>query len=278
MEPRVGIVLVNWNGREVTLACLRSLRAVSYGNAFTVVVDNASADGSVEAIRAAHPDVTVLPQRTNLLFAGGSNEGMRHALAQGADLLLLLNNDTEVAPDFLGYLVERLQHEPGAGAVAPKILYHARPDTLWFAGGEISFWSGTMRHTGIRERDDGRHDRPHDIDYATGCAVLVTRGAVERVGMLDTGYRMYTEDADWSLRIRRAGFRVLYEPRSRVWHKVSVSTGGNLSAYKLKHKFLGNLRFFARHARWYHWLVFPWANVLVNGAAALRYLLSTRGR
>jgi len=184
----VGIVLVNWNGAsDARVPAIAP--AVSYGNAFTVVVDNASADGSVEAIRAAHPDVTVLPQRTNLLFPG-EQRGMRMRCA-GCGLLLLLNNDTEVAPDFLGYLVERLQHEPARGG-GTEILYHARPDTLWFAGGRSRSGADDAAY-GHPRTDDGRHDRPHDIDYATGCAVLVTRGAVERVGMLDTGYRMYTE-------------------------------------------------------------------------------------
>lgn len=278
MQPRVGIVLVNWNGREVTLDCLRSLESVRYDNAFTVVVDNASSDGSVEAIRAAFPAVTVLPQERNLLFAGGCNAGMTYALGAGADAVLLLNNDTVVDPGFLGPMVERMLAGQGTGAVAPKIYYHAHPDLLWYAGGEISFWTGTMKHTGIREKDAGQYDAVRGVDYATGCAVLVPGEVVARVGMLDTGYGMYGEDADWSLRIRRAGYRIVVEPRARVWHRISVSTGGHLSFYKLRHKFVSNFRFFARYARWYHWPVFPWAGVLVNAAAAVRYLLTSRGR
>jgi GT2 family glycosyltransferase len=175
-------------------------------------------------------------------------------------------------------MVERMLAEPDTGAVAPKIYYHAHPDLLWYAGGEISFWTGTMKHTGIREKDAGQYDAVRVVDYATGCAVLVPGEVVARVGMLDTGYGMYGEDADWSLRIRKAGYRIVVEPRARVWHRISVSTGGHLSFYKLRHKFVSNFRFFARYARWYHWPVFPWAGVLVNAAAAGRYLMTSRGR
>jgi GT2 family glycosyltransferase len=157
--------------------------------------------------------------------------------------------------------------------VAPKIFYADPPDRLWFAGGEISFWTGTMRHTGIRETDHGQYDTPREIGYATGCCILTSREVIERAGVLDESFFMYTEDADWSMRVRAAGYRILYEPRARVWHKLSVSAGGHLSLFKLRNKALSNLRFFARYARWYHWLTFPWLNVLVNGWAGVRYLV-----
>jgi GT2 family glycosyltransferase len=133
-----------------------------------------------------------------------------------------------------------------------------------------------MRHRGIREADDGRYDVACETGYASGCCLLAKRSTIEKIGLLDESYFMYTEDADWCMRARLAGFRVMYEPRARVWHKVSVSAGGHLSSFKLKNKFRSNLRFFSRYAAWYHWLVFPWMNILTNGIAAGRYLLSGR--
>jgi GT2 family glycosyltransferase len=274
--PTVWVILVNWNGREVTLDCLDSLARATYPAMHVLVVDNASSDGSVEAIRSRFPRVELLVMPENLRFAGGNNAGMRHALDAGAAFVLLLNNDTVVDPGFVEPLVARLEGDAGAGMAAPKILYHAAPDRLWFAGGEISLWSGTMRHTGIRETDHGQYDAVRDIDYATGCCILVRAGVVRNVGMLDESFFIYGEDADWSMRVRRAGYRIMYEPASRIWHKVSVSTGGHLSAFKLRNKFISNFRFFARHAAWYHWLVFPWMNILVNAVAAVRYLGRSR--
>ena len=133
-----------------------------------------------------------------------------------------------------------------------------------------------MSHRGIREFDRGQYDDPGPTQYATGCCVLARRAVIERVGMFDTSYFMYAEDADWSLRARRAGFVIAYEPTAVLWHRVSVSAGGNLSAFKLRNKFRGNLRFFARHASWYHWLVFPWLSLGVNAWAMLRYVFRTR--
>lgn len=271
---KLAVILVNWNGREITLDALRSLYGVEYPGLNIIVVDNASEDGSVEAIAREFPHVDLLRMGKNLRFAGGNNAGITRALSEGAELVMLLNNDTTVDPEFARYLVSRLEADPRCGAVAPKIYYYGEPDRLWFAGGAISFWTGTMRHVGIRETDHGQHDSPRHIEYASGCCILVRADVISRVGLLDESYFIYGEDADWSMRIRRAGFDIWYEPRAKVWHKVSVSSGGHFSQFKLKNKFLSNFRFFARYARWYHWATFPWMNLMVNAWSAGRYLLS----
>lgn len=275
-RPDVYIILVNWNGKDVTIACLDSLRQVAYPSYTVVVVDNASSDGSVEAIKSRFPEVHLLEQTENLRFAGGNNAAIAYALDRGAAFICLLNNDTTVDTQFLSFLVERLEADANAGMAAPKIYYHDEPQRIWFAGGEISMWTGTMKHTGIREYDKGQHDTPRPIDYATGCCILAKREVVERIGGLDEAFFMYAEDADWSMRARRAGYTVCYEPRARVWHKLSVASGGHLSFFKMKNKFTSNLRFFFRYATLPQKLVFPWMNVIVNALAALRYVLRVR--
>ena len=274
----VAIIVVNWNGRNDTLECLESLHKVDAADLMVIVVDNGSIDGSVEAIRSAHPWVELVALPENRRFAGGNNAGIAHALARGAAYVLLLNNDTIVAPDFVTHMLSRFARDPRSGMVTPKIYYADTPDLLWFTGGEISFWKGLLTHTGIREIDTGQYDIPREIDYATGCCLLTSREVIENTGTLDESFYMYTEDADWSMRVRKAGYRILYEPRARIWHKISVSSGGHLSSYKLRHKAFSNLRFFARHARWYHWLTFPWLTVLVNAWAAVRYFLPPLSR
>jgi len=275
-RPHVTVVLVNWNGRSVTIDCLRSLQSASYPGLSTVVVDNASTDGSVEAIRAEFPGIGLLVMSENLRFAGGNNVGIRKALDEGADMVMLLNNDTVVDPHFADFLVERLENNPRCGMTCPKILYVDDPQRIWFAGGAVSMWSGTMRHIGIREVDHGQHDLPHPTAYATGCCILARAEAIRKVGLLDETYFMYAEDADWSLRFRRAGYTIVYEPRAKVWHKLSVSAGGHLSWFKLTHKELSSLRFFARYARWYHWLVFPWLHIAATVWTAVRYAATVR--
>jgi hypothetical protein len=163
-----------------------------------------------------------------------------------------------------------------AGIVAPKIRYHDSPDTIWYAGGMVQMWSGMITHRGIREIDRGQYDSPCETDFATGCCALISRNVVDRVGVLDESYSMYAEDVDLSWRARRAGYRILYEPRAVVWHKVSFSAGGNLSGFKLKHKFFSTMRFFSRHARWYHWPFWPWLSILFNGAKGVLLLVQQK--
>jgi hypothetical protein len=277
-QPLVAVIVVNWNGRDMTLACLDSLSALTYSNAHLIVVDNGSVDGSTDAIRARYPNVTLLAMTDNLRFAGGNNAGMREALSRGAEMVLLLNNDTVVDPDFLTHLVARMEAAPSCGMAAPKILYFDQPNRIWFAGGLLSMWTGTMKHIGIREVDSGQYDAVREIGYASGCCILVRAELVRKIGMLDESYHMYTEDADWSMRTQRAGYSILFEPAARVWHKLSVSVGGHLSWYKLKNKFISNLRFFWRYGTWYQRLVFPWLSVIVNLGAAGRYLLTAQGK
>ena len=271
-EPLVFIVIVNWNGQDVTLECLESLSRVAYTNCKIVVIDNASTDGSVQAIRKTFTDIVLLEMQNNLRFAGGNNVGIKYAVEHKADLILLLNNDTTVDKDFLTWMVARIQSDPRIGMVAPKIYYYDDPNRIWSAGGTISMWNGTMRHIGIRELDNGHYDTSCEIEYASGCCLLTKRSVVEKIGMLDESFPMYAEDADWSMRSRRAGYLIFYEPKAKVRHKLSVSTGGHLSWYKIRNKFTGNFRFFSRYAAWYQWLVFPWMNVVVNLWRALKYL------
>ncbi|HEX6792191.1 MAG TPA: glycosyltransferase family 2 protein, partial [Candidatus Krumholzibacteria bacterium] len=155
-----------------------------------------------------------------------------------------------------------MRDAPDIGIVAPKIYYAEPRDRIWFAGGEISLWRGTARHIGIRETDRGQYDRERDIDYASGCAMLVRREVFEKAGELDPGYRAYFEDADFCLRARAAGFRIRYAPAAKVWHRISASTGGQLSRRKATRKLSSARRFFSAHARPYHWVTIPFFFVL----------------
>ncbi|MDZ7290116.1 MAG: glycosyltransferase family 2 protein [candidate division KSB1 bacterium] len=254
-NPLVWILVVNWNGREDTLACLASLRKVSYQPRHILVIDNASTDGSVEAIREQFPEVEVLANAKNERFARANNQGMEKALAAGAGMVLLLNNDTEVAPDFLEHLVAAAESRPDVGMVAPKIYYHHDPQLLWFAGGRVNFWTGRIYHLGLRQHeapqsDQQEHNSPEVVDFLTGCAILAKRECLEKIGWLDESYYMYVEDVDWCWRARQAGFVCLYQPAAKIWHKVSASAG---DSFKIYHKVLGNFVFFRRYARWYHW-------------------------
>lgn len=228
--PRVGVIIVNYNGRDDTLQCLRSLAGLTYpGGVDIIVVDQPAPggrDGTPEIIREQFPTVHVIENDENTGFAGGSNVGIRAALARGALYLFLLNNDTEVEPGLLEPLVARAEGDPKIGVVGPTMLYHARPDTVWSAGGRID-WRGQSLLLGEGEKASALENtnEAREVDFIVGCGLLVKRSVLEAVGLLDERYFLYFEETDMCARARKAGWRVLHEPRARLWHKVSQSTG-----------------------------------------------------
>jgi GT2 family glycosyltransferase len=266
------VIVLSWNGKKDTLECLASLQQLTYPNARIIVVDNSSSDGTGDAIRSAFPNIELIVNNSNLRFAGGNNVGIRQSLEGGAEYVLMLNNDTVVDPEFLGRLVEAAESGRKIGMVGPKIYYFDDPKRIWFAGGLIKWWRGRVTHIGIREVDNGEYDVTTEVDYITGCCMLIKREVIETIGMLDERYYIYGEDVDLCVRALRSGYKSVYVPSSRVWHKLSVSTKGHLSWFKNWNKLKSQLRLMARYARWYHWLTIPLAmpvDIMLSAAEVL---------
>jgi GT2 family glycosyltransferase len=222
-------VVLNWNGGDDTLAALASLDGVE-----TVCVDNGSDDGSPDAIADRFPDLELIRTGINLGFSGGNNVGIRRALARGADWVLLLNNDAVADPGLPAALAAAAAARPDAGVLACKVFFADPPDVLMYAGGRVNLRLGYWgRQDGFGERDEGRFDTLRDVDRATGAAMAVSRAAIERAGLLDESLFAYAEDTEWCLRIREAGFGVVFVPDAKVWHVGSASTGGLRSATSL---------------------------------------------
>ncbi len=215
------VCVLNWNGREDTLRCLAALREVR-----VVVADNGSGDGSVEAIRSAFPSVALVENGANLGFSGGNNAAIRYALGQGAEWVVLVNNDASLeagAPEALRAAAAR---HPRAGVLAGKLL-DADGGRVQWAGQRVALLTG---YAG-RPRGHGRPDEfPYRIEGATdravGALMAVSREAIAAAGLLDEDLFAYVEDVDWSLRIRAAGFECVFVPGARAVHRVSASTGG----------------------------------------------------
>lgn len=261
-SPQVTVVILAWNGRALTEACVESYLAQQYPAFDVLVVDNASTDGTAAALRARFGGrIRLVENSRNLLFAGGINAGLRLVLQSHAELVLISNNDVEADPGMLAALVERAGSDDRIGAVAPKIYYFEPRDVLWFAGGELPLWRGWSHHRGLREPDRGQYDTPRDCDYLTGCAFLARRAAFETTGLFDEDFAMYAEDADWCFRARRLGWRLVYEPRARLWHHVSAASGAR-SWYKIRRRTASQWRFLRRHARWYHAFTIPFGTLL----------------
>ena len=220
----VSVVLVNYRQAALTEAAVSSLRKNSSGTAIQIiVVDNASGDGSVERLRASCADCVVLDAGMNRGFSAGSNIGIRRALSDGAEAVLLLNNDTEVEPCFLSPLVDAVRD--GRTIATPKIVFADAPDRVWYGGGHIDRKRGGFYH----ETETKDADEPRDVTFASGCCLLLPASFFDRCGLLDESFFLYYEDAELCLRAQKAGFRIRYEPRSIVRHKIGASTGGERS-------------------------------------------------
>jgi GT2 family glycosyltransferase len=223
----VAVVVLSWNGREDTLACLGSLGQASCPRLDVVVVDNGSSDGSKEAVAAEHPDVAIVPLESNRGFAGGMNAGIEAALAGGAEHVMLLNNDTVVEPGFLEPLVGALERDEHAAAACSQIVFLDDPEKVWYAGAD--FRPGRGHHGTNRGYGQPRLDGtvpPYATDRACGGAMLIRSDALSEVGIFDESLFAYAEDTDWSLRAAKHGRHVLVVPASVIRHAVSASSGG----------------------------------------------------
>ena len=221
----VGIVIVNWNGTADTLECLDTVSRLEYTPYRVYVVDNGSSSSCAPDVRSRYPNVEVLELSDNRGFAGGCNVGIGRALADGAQYVWLLNNDTVVESSTLSELVEVLESDSACGIAGSKVLRFDERAIIDHAGGIVFPWWGSARHRGAGEEDRGQYDRVEPVDYVTGCSLLVRRAVVDSVGLLPEVYFLYFEETEWCVRAGRLGWRVLYAPRSRVYHKVGHSVG-----------------------------------------------------
>ncbi len=246
--PKVTIILVNWNNRVDTLDCLRSLKSLTYPNFEVVIVDNGSTDDSARAIKEAYPDIAMMEMGENLGFTGGNNAGIRYALRNNSDYVLLLNNDTVVDPGFLDALVKVAESDSKIGVVGPKIYYLREPKKIWYLGGRIDYWRGETIAIGSNEVDDGRYVVPEDTDLINGCALLAKREVFEKVGLLYEPMFCYLEENDFCARVKRHGYRLLYVPEAVIWHKVAASASA-IKDFQLFYFTRNRIIFMKRNAR-----------------------------
>ena len=217
-HPFVITIILNTNRRDDTLACLASLAQSNYPNLKNVVLDNASTDGSVEAIQQQSPTTQIIPLEHNLGYAGNNNVGIKAALAMGADWVFVLNEDTLLAPDCISQLVALGEDDGTIGVLGPLVYHADEPAVIQSAGGMVTpQWDAI--HLGMNEDDHGQFQQPVDVSYISGCGILVRRKAIEKSGMIDARYFYYWEETEWCIRLHRAGWRVVNVPAAKMWHK-----------------------------------------------------------
>ncbi|MDP3963264.1 MAG: glycosyltransferase family 2 protein [bacterium] len=267
---KIGIVIVNYHGWRDTLECLESLKRVADPSFSIYVVDNGSRDESMQQlsnIQYQISNIKLLANDSNLGFAGGNNIGIKNAIEDGVDYILLLNNDTIVPADFLTKLLEAAESDARIGIVGPKIyfwgsdkvtegisdsvngknnsennIYLNRSVTqqIWFGGGKLNWLRTRGSHVDYEKIEDyvdipDTRYQIRDTDYITGCCLLIKREVIQEVGLMPEDYFLYYEDVDWCLKARQRGWRVVYVPAAHIWHKVSRSTGAGSASYVYYH-------------------------------------------
>lgn len=258
------VVIVSYDTEEHVLRCLASLKShVPQRGLHFIVVDN-SPEPATTRIRDRYPEVTILRPGQNLGFAGGSNRGIRLALEEGAEHILLLNPDTIAEEDFLSPLAEVLEQDPTVAAVAPKILVASPEREVYFAGSRMNWWLGGPRHV-LEDREV--KDPWVSVPFLSGCALLLSARAVRRIGEMDERYFLYFEDADYIQRLLAAGYQAAYVPGSTLLHAVSgsIDRRGSFHTYVYARS---RVYFMRRWAKWYHLVVFFLYTILVKAPGA----------
>ena len=259
-RPKVVIIVLNWNGWRDTIECLESLNEVRYDNLEVIVVDNASKDESLEKIvswcnkneifyhklfreldspekipalnsgekccgKGAIKQLVLISLNENAGFCLGNNIGMRQAAANGAEFFLILNNDTIVTPNFLRPMVETAQQEEKIGLVGGIICYADNPDMIWFAGGSLNKYLESLLEFQGKFYTRVKFDRILNTDLVTGCMMLIPRRVYDRLGGFYEGFFIWSEDWEYSLRAKRAGYKLVLATRAKIYHKCGRSLG-----------------------------------------------------
>lgn len=226
-QPFVVVVVLNWNGKINTVECLKSLANLDYENYKVVVVDNASTDGSQEFIKQNFPHLLIIENQRNVGFGEGLNIGISEAVSQGADYVLCLNNDVIVDKYFLSEIVPIGERSASIGGLCPLEYDYNNSGHIICAGGTIGFPKGKLR--GFGELDKGQYGRIETTGLLSGPAMMLKLSALKDVGFFDKCYFYGPEDQDIAWRLLRGGYKIVFVPKAKVWHKRRGATNGKIT-------------------------------------------------
>lgn len=252
--PFISVITLNYNQTDVTCAFLESTRSWTYPHYEILVCDMASAvDPSEKILGGNYPNTKLLLAGKNLGFAGGNNWGMRQAKG---NFYFIVNNDTEVTPDLLEQLLKPFAEDGTIGVTCPKIKYFDHPDTIQYAGfNPMNNYTGRTTSIGTLEKDKGQYDQSGPTFGAHGCAMMVKKEVVEKLGMFPEKFFLYYEEWDWSARILKAGYKIWYTAPAVIYHKESVSVGKS-NPMKVYYHTRNRILYIRRNAKFFQRLVF----------------------
>lgn len=270
IEPKVYIIILNWNGLSDTVECLESLKKITYKNYKVIVVDNASKNDEINVLKKLFANnVHYIQNNCNNGFSAGNNLGIKFALLHDADYILLLNNDTTVESNFLTELVKTAENNESNGIVTPKIVTYNDHKKIWFAGGKIYWLTGDAGHVGYNEIDNEKHNVITNTDFASGCCLLISKKVFDKIGFFDEKYFLYYEDTDFSFRSKNSGFKIIYNPKAVIYHKEISATDSfskTKSYYLTRNKLYFIQKNFPFYVKSYLGITLPiyWIKTFVN--------------
>jgi len=225
------VVIPTFNRASDLVSCIESLLKAGIDENRIIIVDNHSVDDTVEQISQKYPRASLFALEKNIGATGASNVGFDHARSQDAQLILRLDSDTIVDEHFAEPLITKALSSDCTGIVAPKIYYYDSPEEIWYAGADMHPWHfGTIR--GHRhEKDLPENSLEREVDYAWGAAMLIKREVLDQIGGFDTDFFVYHEEVDFCLRVKKSGYKILFNPQSHIWHKVGSSVNNAWTAY-----------------------------------------------
>jgi GT2 family glycosyltransferase len=274
--PPVGVVIVNHNLKDSLRETLESFQKVNYPDLRIVVSDNASTDGSQEMVRTLFPEVRLLAHETEQGYARAASLGMQ-ALLDSTKYIFSTTNDVIVDPEIIHALVQYAEQHPDAGVLGTRIYFFDRPQVLWHAGGVINRLHGHVTHIGLNREDHPRYDSPRECDFVSGCGFLLRSDLLKRVGCFKEDLIFYSEDADLCYRIRESGYKVVYVPAAKMWHKTSTTLAKN-RPLQLHYSTRNALYLLQRHkAGWYPLSLLTYLTLVCPGKMLMFGLLGRWG-
>jgi GT2 family glycosyltransferase len=272
IKEKVAIIILNYNGLPHVLDCLQSLNHSSIINhqSLIILVDNHSIDASVETIKKKFPQVKIIRNKKNLGFAGGNNVGIKWALKNNFDYLMLLNPDTIVEKDFLAPLIRLMKSDKTIGVVSPLLQEKKQGKTIFSLGAEFNPLLGRTKHLQTRVKPS----KSLEQELVSGCAMLIKKEVFEKIGLFDERFFLYFEDSDFCLRARKAGFKIFLEPKSIVFHKISQSFR-NFPLKKIYFNLKSNLLFIHKQVKPCFWPLAYFYLFVLAGKMLMAFVLGS---
>lgn len=236
-------VILTWNSADFINSCLTSLTQ-SHRATDIIVVDNNSSDNTRSIVESNFPKVHLIDTGANLGYAGGNNVGIKQALINNTDYIFIINPDTHIDKNCIDALLNRMKNEKQLAAVSPKI-YSCSTNDIWFAGAQVNLVTGNTPQ--LNGKDNGQYDAISYTERLTGCAMMVSKDAIKRVGLMDERFFLFYEETDWSMRFIKSGYRLGVEQSAKFWHNASASTGGYTSPLYHYYMTRNRLLFMQKH-------------------------------